>query len=103
MDLCLKHNTDFITNLVGSRTQISVSYASAFLVPGWQLLTCLYAGPVAWIMLFIVRQLTILHGGLDIFSFWLPLCGGCTCQAVRGFPTFAPCLENICAGGGGVV
>ena len=26
---------------------------------------------------------------------------GCTCQAVRGFPTFAPCLEHICAGGGG--
>ena len=47
-------------NLVGSRTQISVSYASAFLVPGWQLLTlCLYAGPVAWIMLFLIRQLDI--------------------------------------------
>ena len=28
---------------------------------------------------------------------------GCTCQAVRGFPTFAHCLEHICAGGGGVV
>ena len=28
---------------------------------------------------------------------------GCTCQAVRGLPTFAPCLENICAGGGGDV
>ena len=26
---------------------------------------------------------------------------GCTCQAVRGFPTFAACLEHICAGGGG--
>ena len=26
-----------------------------------------------------------------------------TCQAVRGFPTFAPCLEHFCAGGGGVV
>ena len=77
MDLCLKHNTDFITNLVGSRTQISVSYASAFLVHCWQLLTlCLYAGPVAWIMLFIVRQLTILHGGLDSFSVWLPQCWG---------------------------
>ena len=64
MDWCLKHNTDFNTNLVGSRTQINVSYASAFLVPCWQLMTlCVYAGPVAWIMLFIVRQLTILHGG----------------------------------------
>ena len=89
-------------NLVGSRTQISVCYASAFLVPGWQLLTlCLYAGPVAWIMLFLIRQWTILYGGLDNFSLWLPLCG-CTCQVVRGFPTFAPCLEHICAGGGGV-
>ena len=28
---------------------------------------------------------------------------GCTCQAVGGFPTFAPCLEHICAGGGGSV
>ena len=28
---------------------------------------------------------------------------GCTCQAVRGLPTFAPCLEHICAGGGGSV
>ena len=28
---------------------------------------------------------------------------GCTCQAVTDFPTFAPCLEHICAGGGGSV
>ena len=30
---------------------------------------------------------------------------GFTCQVVRGFPTFAPCLEHVCAvgGGGGVV
>ena len=27
---------------------------------------------------------------------------GCTCQAVRGFPTFAPCLEHVCAGGDSV-
>ena len=26
---------------------------------------------------------------------------GFTCQAVRGFPTFAPCLEHVWAGGGG--
>ena len=70
MDLCLKHNTEFNTNLVVSQTQINVSYASAFLVPCWQLMTlCLYAVPVTWIMLFIVRQLTILNGGLDSFSF----------------------------------
>ena len=78
MDVCLKDNTDCFMNLVGSRTQISVSYASAFLVPGWQLLTlCLiYAGPVAWIMLFLIRQWTILHDGLASLSLWLPLCGG---------------------------
>ena len=59
----------------------------------------LYAGPVAWIMLFIVHQLTIVNGGLDSLSVASML--GCTCQAVRGFPTFAPCLEHICAGGPG--
>ena len=26
---------------------------------------------------------------------------GFTCQAVSGFTTFAPCLEHVCAGGGG--
>ena len=26
---------------------------------------------------------------------------GFTCQAVRDFPSFAPCLEHVCAGGGG--
>ena len=26
---------------------------------------------------------------------------GCTCQVARGFHTFAPCLEHVCAGGGG--
>ena len=26
---------------------------------------------------------------------------GFTCQVVRCFPTFAPCLEHACAGGGG--
>ena len=26
---------------------------------------------------------------------------GFTCQVVRCFPTFAPCLEDVCAGGGG--
>ena len=70
MDLCFKHNTEFNTNLVGSRTQINVSYASALLVPCWQLMTFVYMpGRLPWIMLFIVRQLTILNGGLDSFSF----------------------------------
>ena len=26
---------------------------------------------------------------------------GFTCQVVRGLQTFAPCLEYVCAGGGG--
>ena len=26
---------------------------------------------------------------------------GFTCRAVRGFPSIAPCLEHLCAGGGG--
>ena len=26
---------------------------------------------------------------------------GFTGQVVRSFPTFAPCLEHVCAGGGG--
>ena len=98
MDLCLTHNTDCFMNLVGSRTQISVSYASALLVPCWQLMfLCVHAGSVAWIMLFFVRQLTffrvglniskenglptspkltsgfpVLKGWLDSFSFWFP-------------------------------
>ena len=43
--------------------------------------------------------LCCMKGSLDGFrsvaSLW-----GWTCQVVRGFPTFAPCLEHICAGGG---
>ena len=43
---------------------MNVSYASALLVPYWQLMTlCLYAGPLPRIMLFIVRQLTFLKVG----------------------------------------
>ena len=26
---------------------------------------------------------------------------GLACHAVRGFPSIAPCLEHVCAGGGG--
>ena len=39
LDLCLGHNTDFDTDLIGSRTQFNVSYASAFLMPVWQVMT----------------------------------------------------------------
>ena len=28
---------------------------------------------------------------------------GFACQVVRGFSAFAPCLEHVCAGGGGSV
>ena len=43
----------------------------------------------------------MLHGGcLDGFSVVASMLG-CTCQVVRVFPTFAPCLEHVCAGGGG--
>ena len=28
---------------------------------------------------------------------------GFACQVVRGFTSFAPCLEHVCAGGGGSV
>ena len=45
-----------------------------------------------------VEDVAVLHGGcLDSFSLVASL-WGCTCQAVRGFPTFAPCLEHMCAG-----
>ena len=96
------HNTDCFMKLVGSRTKISVSYASAFLVPGWQLLTlCLYAGPVAWIMLFLIRQWTILHGGLDNFSLWLPLCGGVPVKQLGVFPHLLLVKSTFVLGGGG--
>ena len=49
---------------------MNVSFASALLVPCWQLMTLVYIlGRLPWIMLFIVRQLMILNGGLDSFSF----------------------------------
>ena len=43
--------------------------------------------------------MTVHYLWLDRFYLWW----GCTYQAVRGFPTFAPYLEHICAGGGGSV
>ena len=51
-------------------------------------------------MLFVVRQLTVFGVWLDSFSF------GCLNVGVylsSFFQTFAPCLEHVCAGGGGVV
>ena len=87
LDLFLKHNIDCFMYLVGTRTQISVSYASAFLVPYWQLMyLCVYAGPVAWIMWFLFVDLTILKGSLDSFSFRLPQCWGLPVKQLGVFP-----------------
>ena len=43
--------------------------------------------------------LLVLYGCLS--ALWLPQCLGWTCQVVSGFGAFAPCLEHVCAGGGG--
>ena len=53
-------------------------------------------------MLFIVHQLTVFGVWLDSL-FLVASMLGFTCQVVRGFQTFAPCLEHVCAGGGGGV
>ena len=58
-------------------------------------------GRLPWIMLFFVRQLMLLRVCL-LASLLVALKLGFTCQAVKGFPTLAPCLEHICAGGGSV-
>ena len=57
-------------------------------------------GRLPCIMLFIVRQLTFLR------VCWIASLFGCFNVVVylsgsKGFPTFAHCLEHICAGGGG--
>ena len=52
--------------------------------------------------MFFVLQLTFLRVG-KIASLLVASMLGFTGQAVKGFPTFAPCLEHMCAGGGGVV
>ena len=38
---------------------------------------------------------------LDSFCLGGPNVGVCFFKLVRGLPQFAPCLEHICAGGGG--
>ena len=62
---------------------------------------CLYAGPVAMDNVVLCSSVDVLKGWLDSFSFWLPQYWGLPVKAVRGFSTFAPYLEHICAGGGG--
>ena len=64
---------------------------------------CLYAGPVALDNVVLCSSVDVLKGWLDSFSLVASMLGF-TCQAVKGFPTFAPCLDHVCAvGGGGVV
>ena len=102
MDLCLKHNIDCFMNLVGSRTQFSVSYSSALLVPCWQLYVFLCtcrAGCLDNVVL--CSSVDVLKGWLDSFSSWLPQCWGLPVKQLGGFPSFAPCLEHV--SGGGVV
>ena len=66
---------------------MNVSYASALLVPCWQLMTFVYMpGRLPWIMLFIARQLTILNGGLDSFSFGCLKCWGVPVKQLGVFP-----------------
>ena len=48
------------------------------------------------------RYIILLGVWLDSF-FLVASMLGFTCQVVRGFQAFAPCLEHVCAGGGGVV
>ena len=43
----------------------------------------------------------VFKGCLGSFSFWLPQCWGLPAKQLVGFPSFAPCLEHVCAGGGG--
>ena len=48
--------------------------------------------------MFAVLNIYDVHGGcLDLVASML----GFACHAVRGFPSIAPCLEQVCAGGGG--
>ena len=42
------------------------------------------------------------RGWLDSFSLVASMLGF-ACQIVRGFSAFVPCLEHVCAGGGGSV
>ena len=52
--------------------------------------------------MFAVLNIYDVYGGcLEFLSVASML--GFACHAVRGFPSIAPCLEHVCAGGGGVV
>ena len=52
----------------------------------------LYVGPVA--------QVNVVSCSSDNFSLVGSMLGF-ACQVVRGLSAFAPCLEHVCAGGGG--
>ena len=62
---------------------------------------CLHAGSVALDNVVHCSSVDVHKGWLDSFSFWLPQCWGVPDKQLGGFPTFAPCLEHICARGGG--
>ena len=46
-------------------------------------------------------SVNVLRDWLDSFSSWLPQCWGLPVKQLGVFPSFAPCLEHVCAGGGG--
>ena len=61
-------------------------YASALLVPCWQFrILGLHAGPVAWIMLFLLVS-SRSYWFLDSFFFWLPQCWGLPVRQLAVFP-----------------
>ena len=66
---------------------MNVFYASALLVPCWQLMMlCLYAGPVALDNVVHCSSVDVLKGWLYSFSFWLPQCWGVPVKQLGGFP-----------------
>ena len=73
--------------MIRSWTQINISYASALLVPCWQLMTlCLYSGPVVLDNVVLCSSVDVLKGWLDSFYFWLPQCWGLPVKQLGVFP-----------------
>ena len=60
-------------------------------------------GQLSFLMVLVLCQLTCSGGLVDKASLWLPHSMGFTCQVVRGFSAFSPCVEHVRAGGGGSV
>ena len=53
------------------------------------------------LLIVLVDRSIIVQGGGWIDYLWVASMLGSACQVVRGFSAFAPCLEHVCAGGGG--